>query len=541
MQKALHPHTVAPRGGASGSLRRMRRLVLVGWLSIATMLTALTLWQAVATSKRAFEHTARDVANAITDRALVAETALEAFAVFVASQPLFDHGRTADFARALVARYPYLYKFEVAQQITDAERESLERRLAEIYPGFEVQQFDYAGTRQWRRAPFASTYFPIIFQEPYFGDERQIVGLDLNSSLFLIEAMQASFTQGLPVATRPFLLAENISGYVIHRSLDRGPDAIGAPLTATRYALLALRADAFLGDVIGQHEPLAVSLLHDERGQPHEPAATLLEKPGRDATAAERLLLPRFEKSLSLAGTVPSQPLRVDLAWQMNWRDLNLPLLAGLALVVALVPLLAHRFALAYFEHRLARLDFDGELYQMANFDALTGVANRHRLIDQLEITLLRAGRDKTVFCLLFLDIDGFKTINDRLGHAAGDAILVSFCERIGAMLRGDEMLGRLGGDEFVIISGDDAGPVDIASFVSRIRSETREPLRYRKHPVPVDFSVGHACYPVDGRSIAALLDVADRRMYGDKQRRRAMAADSATGGADKGQPDYSG
>jgi diguanylate cyclase (GGDEF)-like protein len=242
---------------------------------------------------------------------------------------------------------------------------------------------------------------------------------------------------------------------------------------------------------------------------------------GRDSTSIERLLLPRFRQSVSLVGAVPSQPFEVELAWQMHWRDLNLPLLIGLILGVALVPSLARRFALAYFEHRLARLDSNGELYQMANFDSLTGVANRRRLIDQLEITLLRAARDKTQFCLLFMDIDGFKDVNDRLGHAAGDAILVAFCERLGTLLRGDEMLGRLGGDEFVIITGDNTGPADIASLIARIKAETRRPLLYGQQQVPFDFSVGHACYPSDGSSIAALLDVADGRMYREKQHHR--------------------
>jgi diguanylate cyclase (GGDEF)-like protein len=526
MQKALHPCTAAAQpGDPPHPFRRARRLILVGWLLIASAALVLSIWQAVSSGKRAFEHTAREVADSITGRALVAETALEAFAAFVTSQSPFDHATTAEFARALLTRYPFLYKFEVAQQVTHAERAVLEERMWAVYPGFEVQQFDYADTRQWRTAPIASTYFPIIFQEPYFSDERQIVGLDLNSSLFLIDAMQASSRLGLPMATRPFMLAENVSGYVIHRALGHGPGTPAAPLTATRYALLALRTDLFIGDLTGEHQALAITVGHVDESQAPDESVRLVQTQGRDSTTIERLLLPSFRQSFSLTGPVPSQPFEVELAWQMHWRDLNLPLLLGLILGIALLPSLARRFALAYFEHRLARLDSDGELYQMANFDALTGVANRHRLIDQLGITLLRAARDKTQFCLLFMDIDGFKGINDRLGHAAGDAVLVAFCEHLGDLLRGDEMLGRLGGDEFVIITGDNTGPVDIASLIARIKAQTRQPLLYRKQPVHIDFSVGHACYPADGRSIAALLDVADRRMYREKQHRREKIA----------------
>jgi diguanylate cyclase (GGDEF)-like protein len=502
------------------SFRRAKRLVLIGWMLVTAAALVLTLWQAVAVSKRAFEHAAAEVSSAIIDRALVAETALEGFSAFVASQAPFDHRAAADFARVLLARYPFLYKFEVAQQIDHAERAALEQRLSGIYPGFEVKQFDYRDTRQWRVAPAAHSYFPIIFQEPYFRDERQVVGLDLNSSRFLIDAMEASFSQGLAMATRPFMLAENVTGYVIHRALDRSPgDVVGAPLTAKRYGLLALRADRLFGDVVEEYPELAISLSHCDDSRAAAQPAPLMETQGKSSTGIERFVLPRFQRAVSLEKTVPSQPFELNMGWQMTWRDLNLPILIGLILFAALAPLFARRLALAYFEDRLAGLDSGGELYRMANFDALTGVANRHRLIEQLEITLLRAERDKTQFCLLMMDIDGFKGVNDRLGHAAGDAVLVAFCERLDALIRGDEMLGRLGGDEFVLLTSDSLDPINATSLIVRVKQQAREPVIYRKQMVPIDISVGHACYPSDGRNVTALLEIADQRMYSDKRR----------------------
>jgi GGDEF domain-containing protein len=88
-----------------------------------------------------------------------------------------------------------------------------------------------------------------------------------------------------------------------------------------------------------------------------------------------------------------------------------------------------------------------------------------------------------------------------------------------------DPDIRRLGGDEFVIITGDNTGPDDIAVFVERIKHELRQPPIYRKEAVPIAFSVGHACYPIDGRSTMGLLNVADRRMYLEKQRHHERAA----------------
>jgi diguanylate cyclase (GGDEF)-like protein len=494
-------------------------MILAGWLLVVMAAITFAVWQGTRSTERTFEQSATVVFDAIRDRALVAETAIEGFAAFVTPQSPLDHDATADFARRLLDRYPFLYKFEVAQQIPHAERPALVQRLAEIYPNFELRSFDYDGKQQWRNAPIASSYFPIVFQEPYFSDERKVVGLDLFSSRLLLDAMSASFREGLPVASRPFVLAEGATGYVIHRALDGGPATAVPPLKARRYALLALRADRFIGDIVDEHPELTVTVTYpDDRQHPEEPLL-FAAKPKQPSATAERLLLPRFQRSVSLRRAVPSQPFQIDVSRQMTLADLDLPLLIGLLFVAAAAPWFARRFALTYFEHRLAGLDSEGILYQMANFDALTGVANRHRLMEQLEITLLRAQRDGTGFCLLFVDIDDFKTINDRLGHAAGDAVLVEFCERLRTLLRSDETLGRLGGDEFVLLTGETARPINIEALTRRVVDETRQPLMYGKQAIPIDISIGHACYPADGQNAAALLDTADRRMYRDKQR----------------------
>ena len=355
--------------------------------------------------------------------------------------------------------------------------------------------------------------------------ERQIVGLDLNSSVLLIEAMQQSYQLGLPVATRPFVLAEDVIGYVIHRALDGDVGRVMEPLTSTRYALLALRADRLFGDLAESHPNLAIRLTHAGADDDDRRAVHLIETSGQTSTPIERLVLPRFEQVLPLETVVPSQPFLLTSTWQMTWRDLDPPLLIGLVSVALIVPLFARRFALAYFENRLAGLNSEGTLYQMANFDALTGVANRHRLTEQLELTLLRARRDETRFCLLFMDIDGLKAVNDRLGHAAGDAVLVTFCGRLNDLLRGDEMLGRFGGDEFVLLTSDNAVPTDVMALIGRIRNEADKPWYYRKKEIRLGVSIGYACYPADGSNIAALLETADRRMYREKQDRRSAMA----------------
>jgi diguanylate cyclase (GGDEF)-like protein len=515
-----HDRAFSPSPHRTGRRFRHRtHLLLAGWCLLCVVAAALLVSQSVWSNERAFESAAARLADQVTDRALIAETALEGFSAFVMSQPSLDHAAAAEFAKTLLRRYPFLYKFEVAQKVGYTQRTALEEHLSAIYPGFRIRRFDYDDRRHWRDAPDASSYYPIVFQEPHFTDHREIVGLDLHSSDLLVEAMRESFVRGIPMATRPFTLVEDATGYVIHRALDHGNDE---PFTADRYALLALRADRLFGDLATHHPTLAIRLTQGRDPGDGQGTTRLIDAGGQDSSRLERSILPAFDYSLSLADAVPSQPFELTASWQMTWRDLNLPLLLGLMLLALAAPLLARPFATSYFENRLAGLDSEGVLYQMANFDALTGVANRHRLLEEMELTLLRAERDNRGFCLLFIDIDQFKQVNDRLGHAAGDAVLVDFCHRVSAMLRADETMGRLGGDEFVLLTSDGSEPIDVPALTQRVTAALSNPIRYRKHEIPLHVSIGHACYPADGRNIKALLDAADRRMYRDKQARRS-------------------
>lgn len=509
-----------PRVGPT-QFRRQTRLQLAVWIVVIFTALALAIGQAIWTHKRHFDHASLQIASQITDRALIAETALEGFAAFAASLPAFDHDAAADYADTLLERYPFLYKFEVAVRTLHAERAQLEQQLAEIYPGFEIRRFDYADQRKWIDAPSADDYYPIVFQWPYFGDERQIVGLDLYSSDILSSAMRRSVLLGLPAATEPFVLAENVSGYVLHRAFDDALGSVSEPLTANRYALLALRSDSMFGDTTKLHPEFTVELSYETGHSAADDGSFLLRAEARPASNLERFLLPAFEQRHSLAPSVPSQPFLLTSRSQMGWQDINLTLIVGLLGLMIIGPWFSKRFAVAYFDNKLAGMDSEGLLYQMANFDALTGVANRHRLLEEMELNLLRAQRDQAHLCLFFLDIDNFKLINDRLGHAAGDAVLIEFSQRLGDLLRAEELLGRLGGDEFIILTNASVAEVHVVALIDRIKRALDKPLGHGKQAIPIAVSIGHACYPEDGRNIAALMDAADKRMYVDKLKHR--------------------
>lgn len=157
------------------------------------------------------------------------------------------------------------------------------------------------------------------------------------------------------------------------------------------------------------------------------------------------------------------------------------------------------------------------ELERLARTDTLTGLANRRQFDERLSLAILRLRRHEFPIALLYLDIDHFKTINDKHGHAIGDGILCAFAQRLLDNVRATDLVARLGGDEFVVIV-DDAALPDAAETIARKLIETMtQPMRVEGRELKVTTSIGiaytHA--PVDART---LMSCADAALYAAKE-----------------------
>ncbi|WP_413205414.1 ammonium transporter [Rhodospirillum sp. A1_3_36] len=156
-------------------------------------------------------------------------------------------------------------------------------------------------------------------------------------------------------------------------------------------------------------------------------------------------------------------------------------------------------------------------LNQIANHDALTGLANRRRFMEHLGRIVQRARRGAAVSALLYLDLDGFKQINDSLGHEAGDMVLVEAAHRMKACLRDEDMLARLGGDEFaILIEGGEEAALNAGAVAEKLLDCLVEPIPLKDATGKVGVSIGIALFGGLGWSgeSEAVLRAADQAMY---------------------------
>jgi diguanylate cyclase (GGDEF)-like protein/PAS domain S-box-containing protein len=158
------------------------------------------------------------------------------------------------------------------------------------------------------------------------------------------------------------------------------------------------------------------------------------------------------------------------------------------------------------------------KLQRNAHFDALTGVPNRVLLADRLRQGLVQTSRNGRLMAICYLDLDGFKPINDTWGHEAGDRLLVEMAGRLQTCLRGGDTVARLGGDEFVLLLLDLERIEECETALNRVLEAVAQPATVGGQTVSVSASIGVSIYPSDGADPDVLLRQADQAMYAAKE-----------------------
>ncbi|TAN83936.1 MAG: diguanylate cyclase, partial [Gallionella sp.] len=156
----------------------------------------------------------------------------------------------------------------------------------------------------------------------------------------------------------------------------------------------------------------------------------------------------------------------------------------------------------------------EGKLTQMALYDHLTGLPNRTNFFDRLEFSLSHARRNQSVLALLFIDLDGFKKINDTLGHAMGDRLLKEVAQRLRANTRGSDTVARMGGDEFTVILNNLQDIEDATCIAEKLIKAMNQPIDLDGNTYNIGASIGIAAYPDHAGNMDELINAADSAMY---------------------------
>ncbi|MFC1589253.1 diguanylate cyclase domain-containing protein [Pseudomonadota bacterium] len=161
-----------------------------------------------------------------------------------------------------------------------------------------------------------------------------------------------------------------------------------------------------------------------------------------------------------------------------------------------------------------ALTDANEEISRLAYTDAVTQLPNRHRFDQALEEQIQHCRRNSEGFALLYLDLDGFKAINDSHGHGAGDAILAEIAQRLKRTVRETDIVYRVGGDEFALLMPGAITPEAATHVVENLLAKVVQPIKISEQTHTVSVSIGIACYPKSATNAKSLIELADGAMY---------------------------
>jgi diguanylate cyclase (GGDEF)-like protein len=501
------------------------RLLPLPWVILFTMLGATWLvWdherQVTGRQLRSqFDFALRDTVSRIEQRVAAYEQLLRGVQALYATTSLAGRDALSRYVDTvqLDANFSGIQAIGVIQLVPAAQKSAHVAQMRRL--GFAGYAIHPPGERD--------LYAPIIQREPYVGRNRAPLGFDPWFDPVRREAMERARDSGMAAITGKVQLGvdqanEASPGFVMYLPVySQGHPREGVAqrrehLVGWVYA--SFHMSDFMASLYGKPVPGLAFAIYD--GADPTPSALMYQAgdaAGEPLPAAGNGLSAR--EYMVVAGHSWTLALQARDRFEAHYgRD------SSVLIAVAGVGLSLSMALLAWFmvtgRARALRLAarMTEELRHMAQHDQLTGLPNRVLFSDRFEQQLAQARRHGGRFALFFLDIDGFKPINDQYGHAVGDRLLQQVARRLQEALRASDTVGRIGGDEFVVLMPELAGQDAAAALADKIRQAVRRPFLVDGHELNISCSLGVAIYPDDGNDETSLTRSADEAMYRAKR-----------------------
>ncbi|QLG87098.1 sensor domain-containing diguanylate cyclase [Chitinibacter bivalviorum] len=490
------------------SPHRIKRLKIIGYcLTLALgvySLYTLYWWQDQRIT-HAQEH--HEISEKIARLQAEADTTLESFAAFQSQVVDTSEEATRDFARLLIKRNPHVYCLQIMQRVPHDQINDLEVKIrSSINPNFQVHDFDYDGKRSNLPLKYRDFHYPITFMEPLPPSALNVLGLDIDAVNFLRSNREKSGGNARPYSTPPFRLIEGdiaygmtLPTYYINHSDNSWPSYVG----------LVIKASSLQPNLAELPEGWLVRMQH--ASAPHQ---ALFEVKNVTLNRLDTLLFPK----ITLRSRIPSdsQPFELVTEQQLGWSSWQGPIPLALAILLGGVMMLAlrwqHSERLRSLEARRHRI----LLTRWATCDALTHCSNRQ----SFDRRMAQAAQRNEPFTLIYLDLNGFKPINDQYGHLAGDAILKEIGTRLRQCVRSQDLVARWGGDEFAMLIFGLSEETRYQSLCMQIEAKMQQAIVWHGKQISISASIGYASFPHDSPHCHELVRIADGRMYQMKQGR---------------------
>ena len=347
---------------ASSHLRNQRiiyRAVMLIWLVLfITIMSSIVMldMQRAETSFNESVHLHYQQAN---DRAHIIESILEGFAAMVSVTN--DPGRELirSYAQKMLEQYPHIFMFEIVEKVAhDKLAAFTEYYRRTLYPDFRVKGFSYGSDRQWQPVGVMPYHMPIVFMEPFPEQSREVLGLDLGSNNFFMQALQKSEMLNAPLSTVPFTLVEGELAYIIHRPVlwfDKPMPSFSYSSGAdSEFAVLVVRADSLL-DRESHPQPGMRELLYHPDYSETDPEGYLHLHESPPTSRLEAMIFPRLQASIKLDPA--SQPFVLFAEHQLGWGIISWWKLGVTGLIAFFTFLVMMVYARLYFRSEIARAE----------------------------------------------------------------------------------------------------------------------------------------------------------------------------------------
>jgi len=431
------------------------------------------------------------------------ESILTGFSAFLVGSRVADIYATRTYAQRMLDRYPHILMFEVAQRVDGDHLEPFTSYLKEqgINPP-RIWSFNYEEGIFEHSIDHDGEAFPVIFIEPR--TESSQLGLDINSIEFVHSVVQRFGKSDQLLMTEPFELLDGETAIV----MMEGVNVSGSDVP--RYvSLLVIRAEQLIPNALKEKGWDFLLRSKDGNGDQFDllRTETLSDESSwfPELMAVDNIRLTDFELSLEI-----KQQLTID--------DFDWVYILGITILMVIFPIFV---IIMYRVHQGIEKQNSlkrQELYQLANFDNLTGLANRFHFEDFGSRILATVKRNKSHAALFFIDLNGFKLVNDKLGHSVGDIVLKRVAETLLDNVRQGDIVARIGGDEFAILSDQIPNLQSLMSMLNKIREAIDNMEINEINECKISGSVGFSYTEYHGYDLAELLKTADNSMYGEKQ-----------------------